>query len=99
MAKKLNTVNVNMQFNADTEKAKRQVQDLQSSLNRLIMTSTDIKLDIDESKVRQAIAATAELQAHLNKAVNTDTGNLDFSKLSYRGIPSKLYHLVGKIKI
>ena len=31
--------------------------------------------------------------------VNASSERLDFSKLSYRGIPSKLYHLVGKIKI
>ena len=31
--------------------------------------------------------------------VQTSAEKLDFSKLSYRGIPSKLYKLVGKIKI
>jgi hypothetical protein len=35
-----------------------------------------------EEEIRGAIAATAELSAHLQKATNIDTGNLDFAKLN-----------------
>ena len=80
MAKKLNTVQVNMQFNTDTNKAKQQMQELQNSLTKLLNSSTQI--NIDASKIREATIATTELQAHLKNATNIDTGNLDFSKLS-----------------
>ena len=80
MAKKLNTVQVNMQFNTDTNKAKQQMQDLQNSLTKLLNSPTQI--NIDASKIREATIATTELQAHLKNATNVDTGNLDFSKLS-----------------
>jgi hypothetical protein len=39
-------------------------------------------INIDADKIHNAITATAELSAHLQKATNIDTGNLDFSKLS-----------------
>ena len=80
MAKKLNTVSVNMQFNADTKQAKKQVEDLQNSLTRLI--SSPMQINVDPSKIREATIATAELQSHLKNATNVDTGNLDFGKLS-----------------
>ena len=80
MAKKLNTVQVNMQFNADTKQAKRQVEDLQYSLTKLI--SSPMQINVDPSKIREATIATAELQSHLKNATNVDTGNLDFGKLS-----------------
>ena len=76
MAKNLK---VNMQFTADSSQAKRQIQDLQLSLNGLMRT-TNINMNSDD--IRTAIGLTSELQVHLNRAINTNTGNLDFSKLS-----------------
>ena len=77
MAKQLN---VNMAFTANTSQAKREVQNLQNTLNNLMGHKFDINIDAD--KIHNAITATAELSAHLQKATNIDTGNLDFSKLS-----------------
>ena len=79
MAKQLN---VNLAFNADTSKAKAQIQDLQNQLDRLIINPTNngqFKMTTD---LRQASTAAAELKAHLNQAMNTKTGNLDFAKLN-----------------
>ena len=77
-----NNVNVNLSFTADTSKAQQQLQSLQQSLNN-ITNSTSIggKLGITD-KIQEGIRAASELQVHLQKAVNIDTGNLDFSKLS-----------------
>ena len=79
MAKQLN---VNLAFNADVSQAKAQIQDLQSQLSRLTMNPTaGGKLALTDD-IRRASQAAAELQAHLNKAYNAKTGNLDFSKLN-----------------
>lgn len=82
MAKQLNQVNVNLAFNADTSRAKAQLQDLQNQLTKIINTPTaglgqDLVKDIN-----QASYAAAELKVHLEQAMNQHTGSLDFSKLS-----------------
>ena len=76
MAKQLN---VNLAFTADTSKAKAQIQDLQRQLSNLTNRSFSDNINTD---IQKALKSTIELQTHLNKAVNTKTGNLDFSKLS-----------------
>ena len=77
MAKQLN---VNLAFTADTGKARAQLQELQGQLNNILkMPSTKLSLTSD---IKEAIAATAELQVQLQKATNTNTGNLDFSKFN-----------------
>ena len=77
-----NNINVNLSFTADTSKAQQQLQSLQQSLNN-ITNSTSIGGKLGRTdKIQEGIRAAAELQVHLQKAVNTDTGNLDFSKLS-----------------
>ena len=78
MAKQLN---VNLAFNADTSKAKQQIQDLQNQLSAIInMPTTGLGTDI-ATKINQASRAAAELKVHLEKATNVKTGNLDFTKL------------------
>ena len=77
MAKQLN---VNLAFTADTGKARAQLQELQGQLNNILkMPSAKLSLTDD---IKEAIAATAELQVQLQKATNTNTGNLDFSKFN-----------------
>lgn len=85
MAKKLNsTIGVNLAFTADTDRAKRQLQDLQNQLSKII--SQPMQLQINDAnitqKLREASLAAADLKVHLEKATNVDTGTLDFSKLS-----------------
>lgn len=77
MAKQLN---VNLAFTADTGKARAQLQELQGQLNN-ILKMPSVKLSLTDD-IKEAIAATAELQVQLQKATNTNTGNLDFSKFN-----------------
>ena len=82
MAKQLNQVNVNLAFNADTSRAKAQLQDLQNQLTKIINTPTaGLGQDLVED-INQASYAAAELKVHLEQAMNQHTGSLDFSKLS-----------------
>ena len=79
MAKQLN---VNMQFTADSKQAKREIEALQMSLKKLVVMSNIKPAQGMAEEIREATNATAELSAHLQKATNIKTGNLDFSKLS-----------------
>ena len=79
MAKQLN---VKLNFDADTSRAKQQIQDLQNSLNNVINAPTN-KLGAGIStNIQAAIKDVTELQIQLNKATNADTGKIDFSKLN-----------------
>ena len=77
MAKQLN---VNMSFTADSSQARKQLQELQGSLNKL-MGASKIDLGLND-EIQSAIKSTAELSAHLQHATNIKTGNLDFAKLN-----------------
>lgn len=80
MAKQLN---VNLAFTADTGKAKAQLQDLQRQLTNIVNQTSKGSNGLGINKdIEDAVKSAAELQVHLNKAINTNTGNLDFSKLS-----------------
>lgn len=83
MAKQLN---VSLSFNADTAKAKAQIQDLQNTLNQLVKGSVASSamtgnLGITKDLMEAQIAAT-KLQTILSQSVNTKTGNLDLTKFS-----------------
>lgn len=84
MAKGLNKeYTVNLAFTADTGTARSQLQELQNSLTRLVNTSTKQSTGLGLTKeLNDATTAAAELKIHLDQAVNVNTGNLDFSKLS-----------------
>ena len=70
-------------FTADTAQAKRQMQDLQNSLNSIINTTNSgaRKLGITGDLNEAAIAA-ASLKSHIESALNPKTGTLDFSKFN-----------------
>ena len=72
-----------MRFNADSSAAKKEIESLQNALSKLVMSSgtSNIGKGIADD-MREATRATAELSVHLKKAINTETGNLDFSKLT-----------------
>ena len=76
MAKQLN---VNLSFNADTGKAKQQIQELQLQLSKI--ASTPMQL-IDDAEIKKASKAAMELQSHLRSAFDVNTGKLDLNKFS-----------------
>ena len=71
---------VNMQFQADTSRLQQQLQNLKVSLTKLATLDTN-KLGISQ-ELKNASIAAKELKAHLAKAMNPQTGNLDLSKLN-----------------
>lgn len=79
MAKQLN---VNLAFTADTSNVKSQIQDLQNQLKKLssgIGANTQLPIT---KEIQEARIAADELKVHLEKAINTKTGALDFTKLN-----------------
>ena len=79
MAKQLN---VNLAVTADIGQAKAQLQSLQQSLNQLTSNSANLKIGLDATQLQEASAKITELGVHLKQATNTDTGTLNFAKLS-----------------
>ena len=76
-------VGVNMKFTADTSQAKTQLQDLQSSLTRIMDVSRKNDPTLGFSKeIQNAINLTAELKTSLTNATNVKTGQLDLSKFN-----------------
>ena len=79
MAKQLN---VNLSFNADVKQAQAQIQALQKSLQQVAKLPGKASSLFDDVNIRKASAAALELEQHLSKAVNVDTGKLDLSRFS-----------------
>ena len=79
MAKQLN---VDMRFNADTSQAKRAIQDLQNSLSTIAKMPGNASNLFDDTEIKKASQAALELQGHLQKAVNVNTGKLDLSRFA-----------------
>ena len=80
MAKQLN---VNMKFTADTSQAKSQLQELQTSLNKITSGTYSPKKDIfPPDKIREAADAATSLRAALETAINVDTGKLDLKQFN-----------------
>lgn len=76
------TVGVNIAFNADTSKAKAQIQELQTLLNKITYSgATGAGQNKISDDLKNASAAAKELQYHLNNAYNANTGKLDLSLL------------------
>lgn len=74
--------NVNLAFNADTGKAKTQIMELQSLLNKIAYSGTTSSSTSGlQQDLHSASEAAKELQFHLNNAFNTSTGNFDLSML------------------
>lgn len=76
MAKQLN---INLQMNADTSQAQKNLLDLKKALNEIAA----IKIDNGNfnKDLQDAVKSAKELQVHINNAFNTKTGNLDISAL------------------
>lgn len=74
--------NVNLRFTADTNDAKRQIQSLQKALQEVAKMPGGANELFDDQKLNRASQAALELQQHLSKAVNVNTGKLDLSRFS-----------------
>lgn len=73
-------LNVNLSFTADTTQAKKNILDLQNSLNSITSVgNTRLKLTDD---MQIAVNSAKQLQMHLANALNTRTGNFDLNKLN-----------------
>ena len=83
-------------LNVDTKQAKQ-------DMNELLKTVTDISkqavVSYDTKAIKEGIAAARELEKHLTKAFNVQTGNLDLSKFnaSLRQSGSSLESLSNKL--
>lgn len=72
----------NMRFNADTSAAKKQIEDLSKSLDKLISPNQKgYELPLTKELV-EAQSKVIELKTHLESAMNTNTGKLDLSKFN-----------------
>ena len=75
-------INVKLGFEADTSQAKKQIQDLQNSLNNLLKTSSkDTGLGFSK-EIAEAQQSIVKLQTALENSLNVDSGRLDLSKLN-----------------
>lgn len=80
MAKQLN---VDLRFNADTSQAKKEIQQLQQSLDNLMKSSAKNSSFNDFKKgIGEAQQSIIKLQTALNNSLNADTGRLDLSKFN-----------------
>ena len=76
-------LNVNMAFTADTSQARKQLQDLQKTLDSL--ASSSVKNNVGktmDADLQKAIVSARQLKDMIAEASNTKTGNLDLSKFS-----------------
>ena len=89
-------IRVDLEFNANTEKAKKQMADLQKKLNSIaIMTSRTSPVDAFSKDIEKASVAAAKLSANLAQSFNANTGKLNLNKFNYElqrsGISLKEY--------
>ena len=68
---------VSLIFEADTSAAKNSINELVRSLQSIQSKPTDL---VNTDSIKTASRAALELQEHLRKAVNVDTGKLDLSR-------------------
>lgn len=70
---------VSLIFEADTSKAKASINELVSSLRNISATPTNV---VNLANLQQATRAAMELEHHIQRAVNTDTGKLDLGRFT-----------------
>jgi TP901 family phage tail tape measure protein len=73
---------VEISFSADTKQAQQQILDLKKSLQEVGKLPGKATSLFDDAEIKAASQAAVELQQHLSKAVNVNTGKLDLSRLS-----------------
>lgn len=72
-------INVSLGFTADTSQAQRQIDELARSLAKISQNPATL---LDDTDLRDAVGAAKELEKHLQKAYNVETGKLDLSQFS-----------------
>ena len=72
-------VQIDLLFNANTSQAVNNINQLNSLLTKISQNTT---IGINEGSMQKAIQSARDLQKHLQKAVDVDTGKLDLSKLN-----------------
>ena len=91
MAGRKETIRVDLEFNANTERAKRQMADLQHKLNSIAAMSTrNSKVDAFTKDIEKSSIAATKLQANLTQAFNVDTGKLNLNKFNQEMQRSKM---------
>ena len=74
-------LNVNLALSANTDQAKRQLQELQRQLSQLSSISTNKDLPLTQELLK-ASSVAAQLQSHLKAATDVNTGKLDLGKFN-----------------
>jgi len=78
-------LNVDIEFAANTAKARKEILELQKQLDNLITKSTQKQNQnplVDSKGLKEASDAAVQLKAHLQQALNTKTGKLDLGLLN-----------------
>ena len=70
---------VSLIFEANTNQAKNEINGLVQSLQKIQTTPKDI---VNVTSIREASKAASELEMHIRKAIDTDTGKLDMSRFA-----------------
>ena len=70
---------VSLIFEANTSQAKQNINDLVQTLQKVQSMPTSL---IDSTGIKEASRAAMELQGHIQKAINIDTGKLDLSRFA-----------------
>ena len=83
MANNQQKIGVTLAFQADTRAAKQQIDNLQTALNKVMLTTSRTSGQLALTKeLTEASAAAAQLKTHIQNAMNTNTGKLDLSKFN-----------------
>ena len=72
-------VNITLDFKANTQQAKQQLNALQTSLDQITRNQA---INVNQTGITQAAQAAQNLQRHLQAATDVNTGKLDLSKFS-----------------
>ena len=76
-------LNMEIDFTANTQKAKREIAELQKQLNSVLKeaskSTTEFTLD---EELHKASSAAIELKRHLSNALNVETGQFDVSQFN-----------------
>ena len=76
-------LNVELDFNANTSKAKKEIQELQRQLNNVLNNAAKSTGEFSlNGELHEASKAAIELKRHLSNALNVDTGKFDISNFS-----------------